>query len=273
VKNELTYNDYRVAVPPAFEDVVTHFYFAENKSHDTVTKTLLPSFQTILIFSFGSAVSFTTKQNTEVEIEKCLVVGPIKKAVDYSLLPNAEILVVNFKDDAFFRFFGDASIAEHVPIHPDELFNENCLTSLWFELKKISDTNLRVNHILEFCKPYLRDRNSITKQITDFEENSSLNLIKAIAEKNELSERAVQIAHKKQLGYSAKELNRYQRFLKAVQLIQNIASDSSKMDWFEVIDECGYYDQSQLIHDFKYYINLSPTKYLKFQQDICSSKG
>jgi AraC-like DNA-binding protein len=44
------------------------------------------------------------------------------------------------------------------------------------------------------------------------------------------------------------------------------------MDWFEVINECGYYDQSQLIHDFKHYINLSPAKYLKFQQDICNPK-
>jgi hypothetical protein len=138
------------------------------------------------------------------------------------LPPNAEILVVNFKDDAFFRFFGNAFIAEHVPIHPDELFNENCFTSLWFELKKISDINLRVNHILEFCKLYLKDRNSIAKQIIHFGENSSLSLIKEIAEKNELSERAIQITHKKHLGYSAKEISRYQRFLKAVQVIRRL---------------------------------------------------
>jgi hypothetical protein len=133
-KDELTYNNYRIPVPTAFEEVFTHFYFAENKADSTVAKTLLPSYQTILVFSFGTAVSFTTKQNTEVEIGKCLVVGPIKKALDYSLPPNAEILVINFKDDAFFCFFGNASIAEHVPIHPDELFNENCFTSLWLEL-------------------------------------------------------------------------------------------------------------------------------------------
>jgi hypothetical protein len=78
-KDELTYNNYRTPVPTAFEDVFTHFYFAENKSDSTVNKTLLPSYQTILVFSFGTAVSFITKQNTEVEIGKCLVVGPIKK--------------------------------------------------------------------------------------------------------------------------------------------------------------------------------------------------
>lgn len=48
-----------------------------------------------------------------------------------------------------------------------------------------------------------------------------------------------------------------------------MASTSKKIDWFEIINKCGYYDQSQLIHDFKHYLNISPTKYVKFQQDIC----
>ncbi|MFZ0596955.1 MAG: AraC family transcriptional regulator [Flavobacterium sp.] len=39
------------------------------------------------------------------------------------------------------------------------------------------------------------------------------------------------------------------------------------------MDQCGYYDQSQLIHDFKYYMNISPTKFLKFQNDIYGSKA
>ena len=93
------------------------------------------------------------------------------------------------------------------------------------------------------------------------------------ASQHHQSERNIQTIHKKHLGYSAKELNHYQRFLRAIELIQDIASKSSKIDWFKIINECGYYDQSQLIHDFKNYINLSPTKYLKFQQDICNPKS
>ena len=75
------------------------------------------------------------------------------------------------------------------------------------------------------------------------------------------------------MSYSAKEYNRYERFIKAIALIQNIAYTNSKIDWFEIVAECAYYDQSQLINDFKHYINLSPTKYLKFHQDICNSKS
>lgn len=265
------YNTYRIGVPADFEEVFSHFYFAENKSGKTITKTLVPSYQAILIFSFGANILLRTRQNLQITLDKCLVLGPIKQAFEYSLPQNSEILVANFRDDAFYRFFGKASIAGNLPLSPDEMLDENCFTALWAELNKISDVTNRVNFILDFCKPYLSQRNIIIGQLTNFK-GQSLNPIKSIASGNNQTERNIQINHKKHFGYSAKELNRYKRFLKAIELIQGIASKASKTDWFEIINKCGYYDQSQLIHDFKHYINLSPSKYLKFQQDICNAK-
>ncbi|WP_205509581.1 helix-turn-helix domain-containing protein [Longitalea arenae] len=263
---------YRIAVPPAFGEVFTHFYVAANSSAAVIKRTLLPSFQTILVFSFGAPVTMITRHNNTMEIDKCIVIGPIKQAFDYSLSPGAEILVANFKEDAFFRFFGEAAIAEKFPVHPDDLLQENCFTALWQALSKINDMKDRVNYILDFCQPYLQDRDPVARQLVDFK-GGNMSAIKAIAEKNALSERAVQLTHKKHLGFSAKELNRYQRFLKAVQWIQAVAAKDRTIDWFEIISECGYYDQSQLIHDFTHFLNLSPTKYLRFQQDICYARS
>jgi AraC-like DNA-binding protein len=271
-KNKEEYISFRIAVPTDYEEVFSHFYFAENTSSDIITKTLLPSYQTILIFNFGTKTFLNSPQNTQIAIEKCLVLGPIKQAFDYSLSPKSEILVANFKDDAFYRFFGNATIAANLPINPDELLAENCFTALWTKLNQISDTTNRVNCILEFCKPYLQQRNAIAEQLINFEDET-LNPIKSVASQQHQSERNIQLIHEKYFGYSAKELNRYRRFLRAIELIQSIASKSSKIDWFEIINECGYYDQSQLIHDFKNYINLSPTKYLKFQHEICNPKS
>lgn len=268
VTENSNYSNSRIPVPTAFEAVFSHFYFAQNKTTETITKTLLPSFQTILIFNFGAKALLHSKNKTEIEIEKCLVLGPIKQAFDYSLPPNSEILIANFKDDAFYRFFGNANVDGHLPINSDDLLNENCFTDLWAELHKINDTNQQVNYILEFCKPYLKQRNLIAEKLTDFKDET-LNAIKAIAYQQQQTERNIQLNHKKHLGYSAKEISRYQRFLKAIELIQNSASKSLKID---VIDQCGYYDQSQFIHDFKHYTNISPTKYLKFQEDICNPK-
>ena len=139
MKQKETYNNFRIAVPTDYENIFSHFYFAENPSAETITKTLLPSYQTILIFNFGTKTLLHSKENTEIEIDKCLVLGTIKKSFDYSLPPQSKILVANFKDDAFFRFFGNALLAENLPINPDELLSENCFTALWYELDKIKN--------------------------------------------------------------------------------------------------------------------------------------
>jgi len=263
------YNNFRIAVPKEFEEVFTHFYYAENKTSETITKTLLPSYQTILIFNFGEKPFLHSRKNTRIGVDKYLMIGPVKHAFDYSLPPNAAILTVNFKDDAFYRFFGTTTFSEHVPINPDDLVNDDCFSILWYELKQIKDTNEKVNKILEFSQAYLVNRNKIAKQLANFKEQS-LNPIKSIAGLNSQTERNFQLHHKKHFGYSAKEYNRYERFLKAVEMLQNVASATSKVDWLEIVTKCNYYDQSQLIKDFKYYIQLSPSRYLKFQLDICN---
>lgn len=271
MKNAEENNNYRIAVPLAFETVFSHFYFAENKTNFPVTKTLLPSFQTILVFNFGVKSTLKSQQSTILEIEKCIVLGPIKQAFDYTLEPNSEILVANFKEDAFYRFFGNV-LFDSLPIHPDALIQENCFSLLWEELQQISDVAERVAYILDFCTPYLREQNEITTLLADFKEEN-LNPIKAIASKVNQTERSIQLNQKKVFGYTIKEINRYERFLKAVNEIQKNIINQSKTDWLTIVEECGYYDQSQLIHDFKFYMNISPTKFLKFQNDICSSKA
>jgi len=270
--SNLDYINYRIPIPEGYKKVFTHFYFAKNNTSETITKKLIPSYQTILIFSFGENPYFKSKQNPYLEVNKYLMLGPIKHIIEYSLPPNAEMLLVNFKDDAFFRFFGNATIAEHAPMVPDELVNEDSFMTLWHELNNITDIHARVNQILKFSIPYFENQSKIAEQIVNFNDQT-LNAIKSIASQNNQTERNIQLNHQKHFGYSAKEYNRYIRFIKAIALIDNIAFTNSKIDWFEVIAECGYYDQSQLINDFKHFIDLSPTKYLKSQQDICNPKG
>lgn len=263
------YSTFRIPVPEDFQDIFSHFYYAENKSVEAIKKTLIPSFHTLLIFSFGNKVSFNTRQNTEIEVGKYIILSPIKQAFDYTLYPDNAILVLNLKDDAFYRYFGNPAVMENSLINPDELVNGDCFASLWNELNRMEDVTARVDCILEFSKPYLRNRDKIIEQLTTMQDEN-LDPIKSIAERNNLSERTIQIHHKEQLGYSAKEFNRYKRFIKALQIVQEKVSEKSPIDWFDVVSECGYYDQSQLIHDFKQYMNLTPTQYLKFMEDICN---
>jgi AraC-like DNA-binding protein len=266
------YNDYRISVPSEFENVFSHFYFAENNSEKEVTKTLLPTYQTILLFCFGESASMATKEKTIITVDQCLVFGPIRHAFDYTLPAKTSILVSTFKDDAFYRFFGKAMILKNTALNPDELLTENCFTELHHQLTKISTTREQVDHILDFCRPYLQSQDTTSRLLSGFKDEN-LNPIKTIAEKTNQSERNIQLKQKEQFGYSSKEITRYNRFLKAIQLIEKEIENQEKVEWFTVIDACNYYDQSQLIHDFNHFLNISPSQYLKFQQDICNPKS
>lgn len=266
------YNQYRIQVSNEYRDVFSHFYFAENKNQNPITKTLLPSYQTIMIFIFGNDVLLHTQQDKTLTLNKCIVLGPMKQALEYTLQLNSELLVANFIDDAFYRFFSKVLLNSNSPTNPDVLLDSNCVEVLWAHLNKKQDNNSRVAYILEYCKPYLSEQSAIANQLIKVD-SEILNPIKTIAELNNESERNIQIKHKKYLGYSAKEKIRFERFLKVMEYIQeNIDKDCIQIDWFDVIQNYGYYDQSHLIHDFKKYLNMSPTKYLKLQQDICNPR-
>ncbi len=266
-ENELRGN--RFLVPTEFEGLFTHFYGIHNRSDEPFTKSLLPTFQTIILFCFGENAFLTTHGNVKVEVEKCVVFGPIKQAFEYTLPANGAILVANFKNDAFYRFFGRALIDQDLPTNPDELLNENCFTALWHQLDKMNSTTERIDYILHFCKPYLRSQTWTSSLLSNFKEEK-LDPIKAIAAQTNQTTRNVQLKQKEQFGYSLKERNRFHRFLNAIHRIDQQLSKSKKVEWFDIIQACNYYDQSQLIHDFQHFMHLSPKQYLQFQEGICN---
>lgn len=271
MEKESGYIENKIPVPSEFEDVFSYFYLAKNATDAPIRKTLLPTYQTILVFSFGEKASLTTKKQMSIQVKKCLILGPIRQPIDYTLPVNSEIMVANFKADAFYRFFGQALISDTIPVNPDDLIGENCFTLLWHSLKDILSAEEKVSLILDFSRPYLRNREAGFESINSFKEENR-NPIKVIADKTNQSERNIQINFKKYLGFSAKEINRYNRFLKALELLNVYTETAKKVDWFSIIESCGYYDQSQLIHDFKHYLGLSPTKFLTFQEEICIPK-
>ncbi|MCD8166171.1 MAG: helix-turn-helix domain-containing protein [Bacteroides sp.] len=194
--------------------------------------------------------------------------GPIKQAFDYTLNVGSEILVANFKDDAFFRFFGNYRL-EEMFIDPDQLFVDGSFASLHHSISALPAVEEKITAILAFARPYLMPRAEAFERIAKFSTgNEALSPVKTISETYRVSERTVQLSHKKYLGYSSKEAARYNRFLKTIKLLQK---NEVPIDWLEIVTIRGYYDQSQLIKDFRHFLNLTPTQYLKFKDSLCSS--
>lgn len=257
-----TYISTRIAVPEHWEQVFTHFYYTANNGDEALQRQLLPTFQSIMVFNFGPPVPLRYGDASFLPIERTLVIGPIKQSMLYTMPPGSKILVANFRYDAFYRFFGRAM--KHYLTDPDKLINTHCFAELWEELNKIEHVADQVVRLLDFAGEYLSAQDPASAHIIeDGLDEGPVNPVKMIAAKHAQSERTVQLNYKKYLGYSAKEMARYQRFQKAIAMVV------PGVDWFAIIDACGYYDQSHLIHDFTHYLGVSPQVYLQMQDVMC----
>ena len=128
----------------------------------------------------------------------------------------------------------------------------------------------RVKKVLQFSSHYLNEREELSAQISNHAAiDKRFNPVRHIAEQTGRSERTIQLSYKKYLGFSAKEMIRFERFQKVMHLLEKMPA-GTEPDWFEIIHETGYYDQSHLIHDFNYFLDLSPGLYLKLQAEMCT---
>lgn len=179
-------------------------------------------------------------------------------------------MVVTFKDDAFYRFFGDLSDKKSSDSLITDDFLKECFSAMWQDIEKLNSTAERIDSILEFCRPYLSVRHQVVEPLLNAR-NMALDPIKSVAELSNQSVRHMQVHYKKYFGYTAKERRRYQRFLKAMTYIDSRHSIAKPVDWSSIAFDCGYYDQSHFIRDFKHFLNLTPSQYLQSREYVCNS--
>ena len=92
--------------------------------------------------------------------------------------------------------------------------------------------------------------------------NSGL-AIRDVARDAGLSQRCFIQLFAREVGMSPKLFCRVRRFRQALETMRRTAVPN----WGRVAVDCGYYDQSHLIHDFRFFSNLSPTEFVRQRSD------
>ncbi len=87
--------------------------------------------------------------------------------------------------------------------------------------------------------------------------------IRDVARDAGLSQRRFIQVFAREVGMSPKLFCRVRRFRQALETVRHTAVPN----WAQVAMDCGYYDQSHLIHDFRFFSNLSPTEYVRQRSD------
>lgn len=261
-------------VEPQLSDIVKHFYVIQSGG-DAVTTVahLSPNYEMMLLFNFGAPVrfSFAAAALGNMQVEKVAALGPLRKMLNYELLPGADLLVVVFNLDGFYRLY-------QVPV--DELDGEALhypgdVQELWEVLKRCASSAERVEILKDYISTTAHAAEEGAQPLldgTDYFNDPLIQPAKAIAADAALSERTVQLRFKKYVGYSPKEMLRFLRFKQVISSIEQ--STAASIDWFDLIHDFGYHDQSHLIKDFQHYLGTSPEVFIKqiAGKEFCTTK-
>ena len=271
---ESTISQQLVEADPRFDQVYSHVYCVQQSAHALPTQHLLvPNYEMLLVVNFGPNIPISLGSEPHV-IQQTAIIGPVQKLLRYELPPGADLLIVNFTLNGFYRLLG-------MPMHqlrgtdffdPDVLLKDGCFQPLRVQLASMNLLNDRLQRINEFISGYLTPTDEATRSlitsIPHFRQ-TAIDPVKAVAQTHQLSPRGVQLRFQTQLGYSAKALTRFLRFRNVVALL--VQQFPMAPDWTDLVLKYGYYDQSHLIKDFQQFMAITPTEFIRqlARQDVC----
>lgn len=272
---------YREKVDPRLNGVLNHFYRIETLAgHGRRTYHLSPNLEMMLVFNFGAPVffSFGEAQIGRRAVRATGVFGPLRRMLNYELTEGADLLVLNFTMNGFYRFFsvpmddfdGDIVSDEVVSGHRERL------EVMWHALVPLSPHD-RTKWLNEYLLANLLGNEPDALPLLDAAagfHQLQVSPVKAIAREHGITERTVQGRFRKYVGYTSKELIRFLRFKEILRFLLAKGA-GTPVDWAMLVEEHGYHDQSHLIKDFKYYTGMAPRKFLKMNQadGFCMTNG
>ncbi|MBS0027943.1 helix-turn-helix domain-containing protein [Chitinophaga sp. 22321] len=249
--------------------IVKHFYVIQSTADDpAVVNHLSPSYEMMLIFNFGAParISFAGDPFDTLQVARVGVVGPLRKMLNYEILPGSDIVVTVFNLDGFYRLFQlpvDELNGETV-YHPDTFIHQRDYEELWEILNRSNVPEERIGLLSDYILTYMHDAEEAALPLLQGAEYFNDPLIqpaKAIAADADLSERSIQLRFKKYVGYSPKELLRFLRFKQVINYLME--NPAAQIDWYDLIHDFGYHDQSHLIKDFRHFLGTTPEIFIK----------
>ncbi|AKD54888.1 helix-turn-helix domain-containing protein [Spirosoma radiotolerans] len=258
--------------PERLTEVFRHIYYMKHPSEAARQQLqLFPHYEMMLVFNFGPSLSVSVADDTSL-VERVAVLGPLDRVLTYELLPDAEVMVVVFTLNGFYRLLGK-------PIHTLRTETENQVAvplteptylDLWENLAQLPSIADRAELLMTYIQVHVapEDTAALLNEVSLFA-NLAIDPVKTIAKNRHLSPRSVQLRLQTIVGFSAKEMARFIRFKNVI--AQLVKEHPTLPDWADLVVLHGYHDQPHLIRDFQRYLGLSPTDFVKqlAEQPIC----
>lgn len=234
-----------------------------NPDNSDYIQRIIPNGLSELIFYFDCK-PVSSDDNFSIE-DNSIVNGQLSKYYDLKISGKISLFSILFKPNGL-------SVFLNLPLN--ELFNQNVpfrfvfkniadeLENKLFEAKTFNDRVIIAEKYLNLIfqkNEILYNHKRIDDSINIINQSKGLLNINELAERACYSRRQYERVFSQLIGASPKQ------FLKTIRL-QNaidIKTKNKKMNLTELTYNCGYYDQSHMINDFKELTGYSPREYFK----------
>ena len=257
---------------PPLGDFVDNFLFFDDYVSPNFKECILPSGTIEMVFNLRDdelRIYDPLQPERFRRYSGALVSGAYTGFFVIDTVQEASIIGVHFKPGGAFPFLG-VPAGELADLHVNlqdlwgppakELRERLCAATTPEERFRLLEEALTVRLF------HLSERHPAVTFALDMFGRADVGLLRVrdIANRVGLSQRRLIEVFTAQVGMTPKLFGRVQRF----QQVRALVHHTDEPDWPQLAVDCGYFDQSHLIRDFRAFSGLSPTAYFRQQRSI-----
>ena len=262
---------FRVHIPVApLNNFIDAFIYFERVEHAHTVDRFLPNGDTEILIDFNDVPQYIYDNDSLKEIQACNRVWTSGVRTEPITIPSgngATMMVIAFKKGMAAPFFPFPMDEIRDSVVDADLVWGGDFARLRERLLDESDIPGRFRIVEEFLLSRFRsklDLNPCVAFATDemIHRPDEWN-IRRMNEKIGYSQKHFTEMFRRHVGVTPKAYLKIMRFQKAVRTIDT----AQVIDWPTVAADCGFYDQSHFIHDFRHFSGFTPEQYSKIRSN------
>lgn len=256
--------------PPLGQFIDSFFYYTDHTPQHRYER-FLPDGHVHLLIDLTETPQFVYDNDSLEKIQQCQRVwfsGFRTVPITIPSGKETEMIVVNFHRAKAFPFLREPLHALTDLVIDAEQVLSNDILSLRAQLQDCPDVNkkfvLLENALLKHFRSRLQLNPFVDHAVARIAGDPRHCNLQELSQQVGFSQKHLIKLFKDQVGVTPKEFLKVSRFQKAVQEIES----KGALQWTAVADDCGYYDQSHFIADFKTFSGLTPAAYLRQRGEL-----